>query len=89
MKVLSANQIRKADAYTIKHEPISSIDLMERAAQVCVEWLVAQFEKTFAFTVVCGPGSIEQAHKVDEYVSHEQLKECLKLLIQINDFAKN
>ena len=57
MKVLSANQIREADAYTIKHEPISSIDLMERAAQVCVEWLVAQFEKTFEFTVVCGPGN--------------------------------
>jgi acetylornithine deacetylase len=27
-------------------------------------------------TVVCGPGSIEQAHQPDEYVSLEQLKRC-------------
>ncbi len=47
------------------------------------------FQELGISTVVCGPGSIEQAHKIDEYVSHEQLKECLKLLIKINDFAKN
>ena len=47
------------------------------------------FQELGISTVVCGPGSIEQAHTIDEYVSHEQLKECLKLLIKINDFAKN
>ena len=31
-------------------------------------------------TVVCGPGSIEQAHKPDEYVSLAQLAECELLL---------
>lgn len=30
--------------------------------------------------VVCGPGSIEQAHRADEYVSTAQLAECLGLL---------
>lgn len=30
--------------------------------------------------VVCGPGSIEQAHKPDEYVSLEQLQQCLGML---------
>ena len=29
MKILTAQQIREADAYTIQHEPVSSIDLME------------------------------------------------------------
>jgi acetylornithine deacetylase len=29
---------------------------------------------------VCGPGSIEQAHKPDEYVSLDQLSQCLGLL---------
>jgi len=38
---------------------------------------------------VCGPGSVEQAHTIDEFVSYEQLKKCLALLIQIGDFAKN
>jgi len=31
-------------------------------------------------TVVCGPGSIEQAHKVDEYVEAGQLAECDRFL---------
>ena len=31
-------------------------------------------------TVVCGPGSIEQAHKPDEYVEIDQLDQCLDML---------
>lgn len=31
-------------------------------------------------TVVCGPGSIEQGHKADEYVELEQLSKCLSFL---------
>jgi acetylornithine deacetylase len=31
-------------------------------------------------TVVCGPGSIDQAHKPDEYVEEAQLKACLAFL---------
>jgi len=30
--------------------------------------------------VVCGPGSIEQAHKADEFVAIEQLSQCLAML---------
>ena len=30
--------------------------------------------------VVCGPGSIEQAHRADEYVSLDQLQACLDML---------
>ena len=47
------------------------------------------FQELGISTVVCGPGSIEQAHKIDEFVSFEQLKKCLDLLIKINNFAKN
>ncbi|CAN7755926.1 acetylornithine deacetylase [Caballeronia sp. LjRoot31] len=31
-------------------------------------------------TVVCGPGSIEQGHKADEYVELDQLSKCLSFL---------
>jgi acetylornithine deacetylase len=31
-------------------------------------------------TVVCGPGSIQQAHKPDEYIALSQLDECLRML---------
>jgi acetylornithine deacetylase len=29
---------------------------------------------------VCGPGSIDQAHKIDEYIVLDELKKCLSLL---------
>ena len=32
MKILSSSQLKELDKYTIEHEPIASIDLMERAA---------------------------------------------------------
>jgi len=41
------------------------------------------FQEIGISTVVCGPGSIEQAHKIDEHVSLEQLKLCLKMLIDL------
>ena len=34
-------------------------------------------------TVLCGPGSIEQAHKVDEFVETAQLVQCDKFLRQL------
>jgi len=30
--------------------------------------------------VVCGPGSIEQAHKADEFVTTDQLAQCIRML---------
>ena len=33
MKIFDSSQIRELDKYTIEHEPVKSIDLMERAAK--------------------------------------------------------
>jgi acetylornithine deacetylase len=38
------------------------------------------FQEIGISTVVCGPGSIEQAHKDDEFITLEEIKKCLKLL---------
>ena len=38
------------------------------------------FQEIGISTVVCGPGSIEQAHKVDEYIELNEIKKCLKFL---------
>ena len=38
------------------------------------------FQEIGISTVVCGPGSIEHAHKVDEYIKLEELKKCINLL---------
>ncbi len=38
------------------------------------------FQEIGISTVVCGPGSIEQAHKVDEFIELNELKKCLIFL---------
>ena len=43
------------------------------------------FQTAGISTVVCGPGSIEQAHKPDEFVSLEQLGLCLDMLERLRD----
>ena len=57
MKILSADQLRQWDQYTIQHEPISSIDLIERAAGKCVDWLEKKGYKENNFTIFCCKGN--------------------------------
>jgi len=38
------------------------------------------FQEIGISTVVCGPGSIDQAHKIDEFIILDELKKCLNLL---------
>ena len=57
MKILTINQIREADAYTIQQEPVSLIDLMERAAKGCAEWIIKHFDKKKKIIVFCGLGN--------------------------------
>ena len=39
--------------------------------------------------VICGPGSIEQAHKADEFVSVDQMDQCLVMLNKLTDNMTN
>ena len=59
MKILSTQQTREADAYTISNEPILSIDLMERASKAFVDWFVQKFPlpKNEMVSVICGKGN--------------------------------
>lgn len=56
-KIFSAEQIRRADQDTIKTEPIASVDLMERAASACVNWIVQRYTTDTSFAIFCGPGN--------------------------------
>ncbi|MGE5106584.1 MAG: NAD(P)H-hydrate dehydratase [Sphingobacteriales bacterium] len=56
MKIFSAEQIRNWDAYTIANEPISSIDLMERAAAACYDWIIKKYAHS-NFKIFCGKGN--------------------------------
>ncbi len=57
MKILSAEEIRLWDQYTIEQEPIASINLMERAAGKCVDWLLQQYPEATSFGIFCGKGN--------------------------------
>lgn len=56
VKVLTAAQLKEADAYTIEHEPVAAIDLMERAAQQCAGWISKHFSTQQPVSVFCGNG---------------------------------
>ena len=43
------------------------------------------FQEIGISTVVCGPGSIEQAHKIDEFIELNEIKKCLSFLEEIRN----
>ncbi len=57
MKIFSANITREADNYTINHEPISSEDLMERAAKLCFNKILELYSDVKDMIVFAGPGN--------------------------------
>ena len=56
-KILTSAQIHLVDAHTIQTEPISSLDLMERAAQGVTSRLSELFHKDRRIIVFAGPGN--------------------------------
>ena len=57
IKILNIDQIQALDRYTIANEPISSIDLMERACLRFVTWFVRKFQPSERVTVFAGTGN--------------------------------
>ena len=43
------------------------------------------FQEIGISTAVCGPGSIEQAHKIDEFIKLEEINKCLNFLNGVKD----
>lgn len=57
MKILTSTQIKDADRFTIEHEPIKSVDLMERASNAIAEWICNHIDKTSPFLFLIGKGN--------------------------------
>ncbi len=57
MKIFEAARVREIDAYTITHEPVPSIDLMERAAIRLAGWYVRHFHTDRRVVIFAGPGN--------------------------------
>lgn len=57
MKIFTSAQIHEHDKYTIEHEPISSIDLMERAAKAITHAIAESWSVKTPVVVFAGPGN--------------------------------
>lgn len=57
MQIFATEQIRAWDEFTIQHEPIASVDLMERAAAACFDWLQQEGYSNKTFSVYCAKGN--------------------------------
>ena len=57
MKIFTAAQIKELDRYTIEHEPISSVDLMERAATKLTQEIVNYCDENSPVVAFAGPGN--------------------------------
>ena len=89
MKIFNTNQIHELDQYTIEHEPIRSIDLMERAAKAVARVIADEWNRQMPIVVFAGPGNnggdalavarllAEQGYQVSAYLFniHDKLSE--------------
>lgn len=57
MKLFTTKQIATLDKYTIENEPISDLDLMERASLQITSWLVHRFSTESKMVFFAGPGN--------------------------------
>ena len=57
MKIFTSTQIHELDRYTIEHEPIKSIDLMERAAKAITHAITEEWTTHTPVVVFAGPGN--------------------------------
>ena len=57
MKIFTTAQIRELDKFTIEHEPIASLDLMERAARALTQAVAQAWPATTPIVIFAGPGN--------------------------------
>ena len=75
-EIIGFNRLEKSEAC----EFISSLTGDNSREVVSFGTEAGLFQEIGISTVVCGPGSIEQAHKTDEFITLDQIKKCLVLL---------
>jgi len=75
-EIIGFNRVQNSEAC----EFVSSITGDNSRAVVSFGTEAGLFQEIGISTVVCGPGSIEQAHKVDEFIKLDELKKCLTFL---------
>jgi len=75
-EIIGFDRVQKSEAC----EFVSSITRDNSRAVVSFGTEAGLFQEIGISSVVCGPGSIEQAHKIDEFINLDELKKCLTFL---------
>ncbi|MNU98932.1 Bifunctional NAD(P)H-hydrate repair enzyme Nnr [compost metagenome] len=57
MQILSAKQQRDLDRFTFENEPISSVNLMNRAASLCADEILGELNPGNSVILLCGMGN--------------------------------
>lgn len=80
IKIFATDKVKELDQYTIQHEPISSLDLVERAATVFMREFCRRYSKQTRIVIFAGQGNngadalaiarllIDEAYKVETYL---------------------
>ena len=84
-EVIGFNRIKDSEAC----EFVSSITGDNSREVVSFGTEAGLFQEIGISTVVCGPGSIEQAHKIDEFIELNEIKRCLTFLEGIKNKSIN
>ena len=84
-EVIGFNRVKDSEAC----EFVSSITGDNSREVVSFGTEAGLFQEIGISTVVCGPGSIEQAHKIDEFIELNEIKKCLSFLEGIKNKSIN
>lgn len=85
MKIINSKQSREVDLKTMELEPISSIDLMERAGEMCVEEITNVINKESSVAIFCGIGNNGGDGLVIARLLHQKGFSVQCYIIQISD----
>ena len=85
MKVLNAEQLRRADRFTMEHEPIGSLDLMERAGRRCAERIRAAYGPEHPTIFLCGTGNNGGDGLVIARYLHDYFSDCKVFIVRYSD----
>ena len=84
-EIIGFNRLEKSEAC----EFVSSITGDNSREVVSFGTEAGLFQEIGISTAVCGPGSIEQAHKIDEFIELKEIKKCLQFLEGVKEKSIN
>ncbi len=89
---------------TLLHPPVPALDTKETDSIVALTQKISgqhtwktvsyaaeagQYQEAGYQSIICGPGSIEQAHRANEFTTQEQLDKCVEMLKNLVDEFSN